>query len=247
MSSARILLSLGLACAAVCVAPPRAGSQQDPRQNNSAQAKTAPAHGTPNDATQNSPAAISMASDGNQADQAISLADAARLARASKQNQPKPHKIYDDDNFERTSLHEKRTDAAAATTPGQELPLAELKGKVVLLDFWASWCGPCRQALPKLRQLQAVYGSEEFTLISVSEDDDEQVWKAFVAEHQMTWAQRFDGNGTLAHQYGVAALPNYILLGRDGNTIGQYEGEAPGVSIVERIGPDLRKALQAKL
>ncbi len=243
-----MVLSFGLACAAVCAAPPRAVSQQDPGQNNSAQAKTAPASGTPNSgAAQNSPASISMVSDGNPADQPTSLADAARLARASKQNQPKPHKIYDDDNFERTSLHEKRTNDAAATAPGQELPLAELKGKVVLLDFWASWCGPCRQALPKLKQLQAVYGGEDFMVISVSEDDDEQVWKAFVADHQMTWAQRFDGNGALAHQHGVAALPNYILLGRDGNTIGQYEGEAPGISIVERIGPDLRKALQAKL
>jgi thiol-disulfide isomerase/thioredoxin len=242
-----MVLSFGLACAAVCAVPPRAVSQQDPVQNDSTPTKTAPASGTRNGTAQNSAAAASIASDGNPADQPTSLADAARLARASKQNQPKPHKIYDDDNFERSSLHEKKSDAAAASAPGQELPLAELKGKVVLLDFWASWCGPCRQALPKLKQLQAVYGGEDFTVISVSEDDDEQVWRAFVAEHQMVWAQRFDGNGALAHQYGVAALPNYILLGRDGNTIGQYEGEAPGISIVERIGPDLRKALQAKL
>jgi len=247
MSSVRILLSFGLACAAVCAAPPRAVSQQDPGQNNSTQTKTAPASGTQNGAAQNSTAAVSMASDGNPAEQPASLADAARLARASKQNQPKPHKIYDDDSFERTSLHEKKTDSVAENAPGLELPLAALKGKVVLLDFWASWCGPCRQALPKLKQLQAVYGGEDFAVISVSEDDDEQVWRAYVAELQMTWAQRFDGNGALAHQYGVAALPNYILLGRDGNAIGQYEGEAPGVSIVERIGPDLRKALQAKL
>src|SRR5277367_3234348 len=242
MNRARTVLSFGLAFAAVCVAPPRAVSQQDPAQNNSA-----PASGTQNSAQRNSPAAVSMASDGNPADQPTSLADAARLARASKQNQPKLHKVYDDDNFERTSLHEKKADAAAASASGQELPLAELKGKVVLLDFWAAWCGPCRQALPKLKQLQAAYGGEDFTVISVSEDDDEQVWRAFVADHQMTWTQRFDGSGALAHQYGVAALPNYILLGRDGNTIGQYEGEAPGISIVERIGPDLRKALQAKL
>jgi len=100
MSSVRILLSFGLACAAVCAAPPRAVSQQDPGQNNSTQTKTAPASGTQNGAAQNSTAAVSMASDGNPAEQPASLADAARLARASKQNQPKPHKIYDDDNFE---------------------------------------------------------------------------------------------------------------------------------------------------
>src|SRR5271154_4350479 len=103
MNRARTVLSFGLAFAAVCVAPPRAVSQQDPAQNNSAQAS-----GTQNSAQRNSPAAVSMASDGNPADQPTSLADAARLARASKQNQPKLHKVYDDDNFERTSLHEKK-------------------------------------------------------------------------------------------------------------------------------------------
>jgi len=241
-----MVLSFGLASGAVFGTPARAASHQEPGQNNSVLTKTPSANGMQNSAQQNS-TAVNMASDGNPQDQPTSLADAARLARASKQNQPKPHKIYDDDNFERSSLHERKADAAAANMPGRELPLAELKGRVVLLDFWASWCGPCRQALPKLKQLQAIYGGDDFTVISISEDDDAQIWKAFVSEHQMTWAQRFDGNGALAHQYGVQGLPTYVLLGRDGNRLGQYEGEAPGVPIVERIGPDLRKALQAKL
>jgi thiol-disulfide isomerase/thioredoxin len=246
MSSARIVLSVALVFATASVAARRSDAQGVPEQNNSS-VNSAQTNATPSNSTQSTPGNGTQTADAVPSEQPASLADAARLARASKHNQPKPHKIYDDDNFERTSLHEKKADSAAGNAPGQELPLAELKGKVVLLDFWASWCGPCRQALPKLKQLQAVYGSEDFAVISVSEDDDEQVWRAFVAEHQMIWAQRFDGSGALAHHYGVAALPNYILLGRDGNAIGQYEGEAPGVCIVERIGPDLRKALQAKL
>jgi thiol-disulfide isomerase/thioredoxin len=180
-------------------------------------------------------------------EQPDSVADAARLARANKSGQPKARKVYDDDNFARTRLPEKPSDDPAGRTPVQELPPAELRGKVVLLDFWATWCGPCRQALPKLKQLQTVFGGEDFAVVSVSEDADQSTWRTFVDGHQMTWPQRFDGSRALGKQYGVEALPTYILLGRDGQRLNQYEGEDPGVSIVERIGPDLRKALQAKL
>jgi thiol-disulfide isomerase/thioredoxin len=120
-----------------------------------------------------------------------------------------------------------------------------MQGKVVLLDFWASWCAPCRQALPKLKQLQSVYGSDDFVVISISEDDDERTWREYVADHNMTWVQRFDGNGEVKHRFGVNALPTYVLIGRDGKNIEQYEGEAVAESIVERIGSDLKRALQA--
>lgn len=217
-------------------------------QDGTTQSKTVPSSSTQRGAEQDREGtAGTPAPDSEFGTQPASLGEIARVARANKQNQPKAHKVYDDDNFERSSLRDKPHDRGATNTPGQDLPLADLRGSVVLLDFWATWCGPCRQALPKLKQLQAVYGSEEFAVISVSEDDDEQVWRTFTGDHQMTWRQSFDGNGTKASQYGVRALPTYILLGRDGNIIGHYEGEAPGVSIVERVGPDVRKALAEKL
>jgi thiol-disulfide isomerase/thioredoxin len=234
-------------------APQNKTSQQNLPPSNAAQdsttqSKTAPSNNTQRSAQQDGAGtAGTSATDTEFGAQPTSLGEIARVARANKQNQPKAHKVYDDDNFERSSLRDKPHGGGVTNTSGQDLPLAALRGKVVLLDFWATWCGPCRQALPKLRQLQAVYGSEEFAVISVSEDDDEQVWRTFTGDHQMTWRQSFDGNGAKASQYGVQALPTYILLGRDGNIVGHYEGESPGVSIVERIGPDVRKALAAKL
>jgi thiol-disulfide isomerase/thioredoxin len=216
-------------------------------QDRTAQSKTAPTDNTQRSGEQDREGTTGTATDSGFGTQPTSLGEIARVARANKQNQPKAHKVYDDDNFERSSLRDKPQDGGVTNASGPDLPLADLRGKVVLLDFWATWCGPCRQALPKLKQLQAVYGSEEFGVISVSEDDDEQVWRTFTGDHQMTWRQSFDGHGTKASQYGVQALPTYILLGRDGNIVGHYEGEAPGVSIVARIGPDVRKALAAKL
>ena len=180
----------------------------------------------------------------------MSIADAARLARANKPNAGKRVKSYDDDNFKRSEPLKKTNsaqgEAAGAGQPGREASLSELKGKVVLLDFWATWCGPCRAALPKLKEMAAVYGGGDFELVSVNEDDDESTWKQFVTGHQMSWMQRFDHDSSLVNTYHVKALPTYVLLGRDGQELQRYEGEDPAQSILERIGPDLKNALQAK-
>jgi thiol-disulfide isomerase/thioredoxin len=176
------------------------------------------------------------------------LAEAARLARGNKTNSGKPARNYDDDNFPRSTpiVKEKATESAPANPSIQELPSEEMRGKVVLLDFWASWCGPCRMALPRLKQLQAIYSGDDFMVISVSEDEEEATWRGFVASHQMAWTQRFDADSSLLRRYQVSGLPTYVLLGRDGRELQRYEGEDPGQSILERLGPELKQALQTR-
>lgn len=190
-------------------------------------------------------------------EQPMSVADMARAARAKKQPDAKPTakftKVLDDDNMPRgvyaEDIHHSKSGASsapvqAASSSGD--PLAEYRGKVVLLDFWASWCGPCRRSLPSIKRLQAVYGSADFVLISVSEDDEESDWRSFVSSNQMTWTQRWDSDSTLLSKFGVNALPTYVLIGRDGAVVQTFVGEAPAETIVERIGPDLKASLAAK-
>jgi thiol-disulfide isomerase/thioredoxin len=190
-------------------------------------------------------------------DQFVSLADMARAARAKKQTDAKPviktSKLLDDDNMPRGVYAADAPPAKLAALGPQDSglpaaggPFPEFRGKVVLLDFWASWCGPCRSALPNLKRLQAVYGGGDFVVVSISEDDDESDWRAFVAGHNMTWPQRLDSDSSLQHQFGVNALPTYILLGRDGAVVQKFVGEEMAESIVERVGPDLKKSLAAK-
>ena len=184
--------------------------------------------------------------------QPMSLADIARQARAKKQSESKSVKVLDDDNMPRGTYVPDASSAssAGASASGQASaytgPLPEYRGKVVLLDFWATWCGPCRSALPGIKKLQSLYGGDQFVIVSISQDDDEDEWRSFVANHGMNWPQRFDADSSFKQRFGVNALPTYVLLGRDGSVLQRYEGESEAYSIVERVGPDLRNALGAQ-
>ena len=90
------------------------------------------------------------------------------------------------------------------------------RGRVVLLDFWATWCVPCQQFLPRLQKLAADLKGEPFTIISVSWDEDEEAWKQFVGGHAMSWPQVLDGAHTLSDRYGVDGLPHYFTIDADG-------------------------------
>jgi thiol-disulfide isomerase/thioredoxin len=167
-----------------------------------------------------------------------SLGELARLARAKKSNQAKSVKIFNDDNMPHAPL------SSGEKAPGFAAQSSSSNGKVTLLDFWATWCGPCRHALPGLKQLQAAYGADKVEVISISEDEDEGTWQSFVAQNQMNWTQRRDSDHQLMRQYGASALPTYVLIGKDGNVVEQYVGDDPGEPILERMEPDLKRTLE---
>jgi thiol-disulfide isomerase/thioredoxin len=236
---------------ALCLPGYSSAQAQDPAQNG---VQPAPKRGTQSPATQQ---AQQQNTSAESADQPMSVADMARAARAKKQTDTKRvakiSKVLDDDNMPRgvyaadpAPVKSAAPGSQAQGSPSSGGPFPEFRGKVVLLDFWASWCGPCRNALPNLKRLQAVYGSADFVVISISEDDDESAWRAFVGSHNMTWPQRFDSDGSIQSQFGVNALPTYVLIGRDGTVQQKFVGEDPAESIVERIGRDLKASLSAK-
>jgi thiol-disulfide isomerase/thioredoxin len=106
--------------------------------------------------------------------------------------------------------------------------LDDLKGKVVLIDFWATWCGPCREALPHVRQIVKKFDGEPLVVLSVNLDEDQQKWKDFVSKNEMTWPQYCDGgfSGPIATMFGVHAIPQTFTIDADGVLQDQHIGDA---------------------
>jgi thiol-disulfide isomerase/thioredoxin len=101
---------------------------------------------------------------------------------------------------------------------GSQVSLDGLAGKVVLIDFWATWCGPCRESLPRIRAIAQKFSGEPLVIISISLDDDAAKWKDFIAKNGMTWIQYRDGgfNGPISTLFGVKAIPHTFTIDADG-------------------------------
>jgi len=114
------------------------------------------------------------------------------------------------------------------TLDGKHISMDDLQGKVVLLDFWATWCGPCREALPHLRSIAKKFDGQPLLVLSVSLDANEAQWKKFIAENGMTWAQYRDGGFTspISKLFGVTAIPHTFTIDAEGVLQDEHIGDA---------------------
>ena len=110
---------------------------------------------------------------------------------------------------------------------GSAVSTAALKGKVVLVDFWATWCPPCREELPNVLAAYEKFHAKGFEVIAVSLDKDEGELKKFIEEKKLPWPQIFEGADDLAGKFGVESIPTTYLIGADGKIVAtELRGEA---------------------
>jgi peroxiredoxin len=135
-------------------------------------------------------------------------------------------------------------DFEMATLAGDYLNTQELRGKVVLIDFWGTWCAPCVAAIPGLRAMSRRMEKDPFVLVSVSTDTDEATLREFVAKNRMTWPQVWDKDHEITRKWGVSSFPSYILVSPEGEIVYTARGwsERLETEIQQRIAGALRKA-----
>ena len=134
------------------------------------------------------------------------------------------------------------TTASAAITPqaaapdftlrsadGRNLRLNEQRGQVVLVNFWASWCGPCRQEMPHLNRLYDKYKASGFTLLGVNIDDDPRLANAVVARMGLTFPVLLDADKAVSMLYDLGSMPATVLIDRDGRVRFLHRGYREGM------------------
>ena len=119
-------------------------------------------------------------------------------------------------------------DFALKSSTGENLRLSEYRGDVVMINFWATWCGPCRQEMPLLDELYGRYQRVGFNLLGVNIDDDSSRAMDMVRELGVSFPVLFDNRKEVSRMYDVDAMPVTILVDREGNVRFVHQGYKPG-------------------
>lgn len=133
---------------------------------------------------------------------------------------------------------------SVTTMDGQRVSMDDLKGKVVLIDFWTTWCGPCREALPRMKDIAKKFNGQPLVILSVSLDANEQKWKEFVEKNGMNWAQYRDAGfqGPIARMFAVTAIPHTFTIDVDGVLQDEHIGDAAMEGKLKKLVARAREA-----
>ena len=123
-------------------------------------------------------------------------------------------------------------DFTLKSSNGENLRLSEYRGDVVLINFWATWCGPCRQEMPVLSELHDRYRALGFTVLGVNVEADTAKAKKLLKDMPVSFPVVFDSDSVVSKQYDVVAMPSTVLVDRDGNMRYLHKGYKSGLEDV---------------
>ncbi|MCX7992687.1 MAG: TlpA family protein disulfide reductase [Fimbriimonadales bacterium] len=128
------------------------------------------------------------------------------------------------------------------TLEGKVIALSKLRGKPVFIDFWATWCGPCRRALPHTQKLAEKYGKDAH-ILAVNLKEDAEIVRNFLQQNNYTFTVPMDTDGVVATAYRVRGIPHFVLIDAQGKIQFVQVGYGPGFE--KRFEAELEKAIRA--
>ncbi|HYQ72153.1 MAG TPA: TlpA disulfide reductase family protein [Gammaproteobacteria bacterium] len=123
-------------------------------------------------------------------------------------------------------------DFTLKSASGANLRLSEFRGDVVLLNFWASWCGPCRQEMPLLSEMHEQYRDLGFTVLGVNVEEDSRKARKMLEDAPVSFPVLFDSESVVSREYDVVAMPSTVLVDRNGKARYLHKGYKPGLEAV---------------
>ena len=118
---------------------------------------------------------------------------------------------------------------------GSKVSLSSLKGKVVVLDFWASWCGPCRRSMPDLKAIYEKYKGKGLEVYAVSLDQEKKDWKKAITEDATTWIHVIDIDNAVGVKWQIQYIPNTFLIDKDGKVVSINANHAALEQQIEKL------------
>jgi peroxiredoxin len=139
------------------------------------------------------------------------------------------------------SVNSKAPDFTLKDMNGRNVSLSSLKGKVVLINFWATWCPPCKAEMPSMNKLYSELKDRGFEIVAVSTDNSLSSVKDFLSRNRLDFPVLFDETKTAARQYHVFSMPTTFLIDRNGMIVEKFYGEE------DWADPDVRKKIEKLL
>jgi len=125
-------------------------------------------------------------------------------------------------------MNQPAPDFTLKSSTGENVKLSELRGNVVMINFWASWCGPCRQEMPLLDEFYKKYQKLGFVLLGVNVEEDSSKAAGYLSEVPVSFPILFDNTNSVSKMYDVDAMPSTVLVDREGNLRFLHRGYKPG-------------------